>query len=521
MAFGFSKKKPPEDGDEDGRKDDPAFEPQPDKAREWVKFARASADSSNHAYALLQYAHGIRLDPESLPVHEAMYESAIHYFNNGGKPATGKDIRKLEEGSHPVHKFAAAEFAWMKDINNGSLALKLLEAIVKAEQTEFGHWFAPRSLAVLQKQKKLSKRSFIQARELYRQIGDWDSALRAAEMALHLDPSDAALEGEIKDIAAQRAMDQGRYAEETGDSAGFLKSVRDIDKQRELEEAEAISGGASVEERNLARWRMEYEKNPDVPDVINRYAQLVKTQGTPQALQESHDIYMRGFQNIGEYRFRAQAGDIQIELAELEAEAAKEASDGKPDDAALRDECERARSELLELQQSEYGERVKKYPTDRPLRFRLGMVEFLRGQYGDAMASFQIAKEEPKVRVRAGHMLGRCFAAEAWHTEAILEFKDALQHVEGTDKDAELSIRYDLMVSLMEEARIKRSSELASEAFEICSSIARKDITYRDIRDRRHEIGALISELSGGGGDGSAAGGSAGGPGGAGGPEAG
>ena len=53
------------------------------------------------------------------------------------------------------------------------------------------------------------------------------------------------------------------------------------------------------------------------------------------------------------------------------------------------------------------------------------------------------------------------------------------------------------MVSLIAHARDEQSVELAKRALDICSSIARKNITYRDIRVRRKEIDNLIKELSG------------------------
>ena len=252
MAFRFGKSKPTDDQDGDPRKEAAPFQPQPDKARRWFEHARVMADSFNFDSALVYYASGIGLDPSMMSAHEAMYEAAVQYFNKGSKPASGKEIRKLE-GSHPVEKFAAAEFAWMKDINNGTLALKLLDAVVKAEQFDFGHWFAPKALNVLQKQKKPSKNAFLQAKTCLAEIGAWNEALRAGEVALALDPMDADLESDLKDLSAQRAMDEGRYAEAGGEEGGFRKFVKDADRQRELEEASSIAGGQSIEQRNLQR----------------------------------------------------------------------------------------------------------------------------------------------------------------------------------------------------------------------------------------------------------------------------
>ena len=92
-------------------------------------------------------------------------------------------------------------------------------------------------------------------------------------------------------------------------------------------------------------------------------------------------------------------------------------------------------------------------------------------------------------------MLGRCFALEDWHSEAIAEYQEVLSNIDASDKEREMDIRYDLMVSMIASSRSDSNVELARDALEICSWIARKDITYKDIRDRRKEIDQLVREL--------------------------
>ena len=113
------------------------------------------------------------------------------------------------------------------------------------------------------------------------------------------------------------------------------------------------------------------------------------------------------------------------------------------------------------------------------------------------MECFQKAKDEPKLRVRSGHMLGRCFSHEGWHQEAVGEFREAIDHLDGAEKEREMPIRYDLMLSLIDLARDGQSAEDAREAAEICSAIVRKDISYRDIRQKRKEVDTLLKELGG------------------------
>ncbi len=475
------------------------FEPQPEKARRWFDHARTYADSFNYEYALVSYASGIKLDPTSMSAHEAMYEVAIKYMNKGGEAAKSKDIKGIAgDDSHPVAKFAAAEFAWMKDIANAGLAVDALEAAIKSGQLEFGHWISPKVLGVISRSKKMSKRMLVQAKDLFKQVHAWDEAIAAGQLAVRLDPSDNTLDHELKDLSAQRAMDAGGYEKAIGKEGGFRSFVKDEAKQRQLVEAEAIAGSASMDERNLARAKAEYDATPSVPDIINKYAQLVKKKGTPESEQLAFDIYMKGFKDTGEYRFRMAAGDIKIEQRRRDYEALQAKADENPSDSVLKSQADAVRRKLLELESGEVEERVAKYPTDRPLKLRLGEVQYALGRYEDAMAALQAAKDEPKLRVRAGHLLAKCFAAENWHMEAISEFKEALSAIDVVDKDRELAIRYDLMLSLVEHARTQRDVGLAREALDICSGIVRKNATYRDIRAKRKEVDQLIRDLTGG-----------------------
>jgi len=49
----------------------------------------------------------------------------------------------------------------------------------------------------------------------------------AGQLAVRLDPSDNALDHELKDISAQRAMDAGGYEKAAGKEGGFRTFVKD------------------------------------------------------------------------------------------------------------------------------------------------------------------------------------------------------------------------------------------------------------------------------------------------------
>lgn len=288
-------------------------------------------------------------------------------------------------------------------------------------------------------------------------------------------------------------MEQSGYNDAPGEEGGFRKFIKDADKQRDLAASDQLSGAGDSDARQLERARTEYEKTPDLPDAISRYAQLLRKQNAPEARALAREVLLRGYADIGEFRFKMAADDMDISDLEADVDALQQRL-AAGDQSVLAAHDSR-RAELLRLKAERFAERVEKYPTDRHLKFELGIVLYELGQYGEAMDTFQKSKDEPRLRVRAGHYLGLCFAAEDWHQEAISEFKEALTHIDATERERELDIRYDLMVSLMAQARQERSSDVAREAQEICSGIVRKNIGFRDIRTKRKEIDEIIKEI--------------------------
>jgi tetratricopeptide (TPR) repeat protein len=472
VAFSFRKKT----GDEITE----GVVPQPDKARPWLDHAQKAADPD---YALNCYAKAVGFDPTPMSTHEAMLQAAARYQQAGGKPASSKEIKGLTDDTGPAGRLAMAEFEWMKDPLNFKSAIKALGAAIDADQTELGKWIALKVFGLVGRQKKVSKSQLVGLVEQFTAVNAWDEAMRVGEMARAMDPSDGDLDAMLKDLSAQRAMDQGGYNEAAGQEGGFRSMVRDSDKQRELMEDETLAGSAGSEERTLQRAKLAYEAEPANPDTVNRYAQLLKRSGTPEAIKAAFDLYRGAHESTGEYRFKMAADDIVINEREAKVNAIEAKLAQSPDDADLQEKLAAARTKLYEAQSKAYQERVERYPTDRQRKYDLGRVQFALGDYEEAMAQFQASKDEPRLQVRAGHYLGRCFQAEGWYGEAVGEFEEAIKALDATQRDLELDVKYDLMVALVELARDENDVEAARKAKGICSGIARRKEVDEVIRD--------------------------------------
>lgn len=474
-------------------------QPQPEKAAKFLQHAGAIAKTGNNEYALQLFANAIKLDPGNMAAHNAMYESAVQYIQGGGKPATGKELKDVDDGTGNFAKLAAAEFIWMKDLNNLSAAMKLLEFAGKLKLEELGQWLSPRVLNLLRmhQKKKPNKKDWVLGKDLFSAVNAWNEAFACGEAAVAMDPSDGALIQELKQLTAARAIQQGGYNKTAGQEGGFRANIKDAEKQKQLTDQDAVAGTADVEARNLERAKKDYEERPEVPEHVQKYATLLRKKQTSEGEDQAHAIYMDGFKRLGEYRFRIAAGDIRIAQSRRTVRAAQEKATANPTDAAAQAASKAARDANLELEGAEFAERMERYPTDCGLKAEVGRIRFELGRFEDAMPCFQQAKDEAKYRVMAAHMLGKCFAAQGWHSEAVDEFKEAIRVLDAGNAERELDIKYDLMVSLMEQAKGERNAQAARDAAEICSYILRKNIAYRDIRDRRKQVDALVKEIAG------------------------
>ena len=329
--------------------------------------------------------------------------------------------------------------------------------------------------------------------ELFKSTDAWDQAIKVGQAALRMKPEDSVLERELNELAAERAMTEGGY-ENMGEEGGFRHLVKDMDKQRELEEEESLAGAAGSQERVLARAKKEFEDDPSSPDAVSSYVKALKKQETSEATKLAFQVLMKGYKTTQQYRFRMEAADIKIAMGlrrikKIENQLAKEPSE------ELKQYLDDNRREMQEFRKKEYQERAEKYPTDRKIRYQLGELAVIDGDLNLAMECFQKAKDEPRLRVHAGQELGRCFVKEGWFSEAVGEFKESIKALAGADNDTELSLRYDLMQALAMKAKKDGNIDLAKEAMDICSGIARKDISYRDIRECRRNLDTLVKEL--------------------------
>lgn len=485
-----------------GEGDSGGFKRDPRKARRFFEHAQAVADTRNYDYAIECYINGLRHEPDNLDKHEALRDVALRRKVAGGKPA-GLAEKFKSGGNTPVDKMLHAEMLWAKDPLNARLMRDVMKWAVEADQAEpelnlaeVAYWVGGLALEFNAQTPKPDKNLYIQLRDLFAQIQAFDKAVDACKMALRLDPNNEKLLGELKNLEAEKTMQEGGYSSgQKVEEGGFRRFVRDTQKQRELEQSDAIAKTASAVDEMIARRRAEFEEDPQDLDRLQKLVDALVAKEVDETENEAIKLLKQAWDQTGQYRYKVRIGDIQMKQLNRRIRQLKAQADQNPDDAEARKRLEEAARKRLAFELQEYQERVKNYPTDMGLRFELGKRLYQARSYDEAIGAFQQAKADPKFRAMAHEFLGSCYLHKGWYDEAIDTLEQGIEAHPVPDDRLALELRYLLMDALERSARKGQNQEQARRAREVASQILQTDINFRDIRLRVDKLRELVDQL--------------------------
>jgi tetratricopeptide (TPR) repeat protein len=175
-------------------------------------------------------------------------------------------------------------------------------------------------------------------------------------------------------------------------------------------------------------------------------------------------------------------GDLEIDrLEERRMDLLKE---GK------KEEAKRAEVELNKVRTRELRERVKAYPTDLNLRFKLGDMLFVQGEVDTAIQEFQQTVRDPKFRSDSHLRLGRAFKTKGQHDLALRQLEQAMDGQSGMSERVK-EILYEKGDTL---ERMGRKADARVEF----GKIYEFDIGFKDVGDRLRKLegGESASKLS-------------------------
>jgi tetratricopeptide (TPR) repeat protein len=465
------------------------------KARAWFKKAVALRDQRNYDYALECIITGLNFWPDAVEEgHMPLMSLALQRQQAGGKKPGMMDGMKLSmTGKDAKAAMLNAETLLSKDPSNPGYMDGVLKNAAKLDLVETVKFFAPKVLQSLREEKKANPARFKGYREILIEFCDrcdtrgdaatmadlLELAVASVELQLGSSPGDMALRDEQRDLAGKLTISKGKYSSSTT----FRDSVLDVDKQTLMQEQEQRGKQAESKlDALVVNARKELAANPGVAGKINALVDLLLKTERKKEEDEAIDVLLTAYQASQNYSFKMRADDIRLRQVarvtrQLKAKAQETGSEDDQQNARL------AEMDEIGTEMEVFRERVKNYPTDLRMKYRLGSALFRVGDYDEAIPVLQGAQGDPRNRTRALLMLGRCFHEKNLPGEAAEILKEALESYEMQGDDTHKELLYRLGVS-------HKAAGNKDEAKAVLGKLLRQDYNYADGHARK-----LVDEL--------------------------
>lgn len=445
----------------------------PGKGKAFFDRAEEVADTGNWDFAIELYLEGIQREPGNVERgHQPLREVSLKRKAQGGKAAGMMDALKHRGGKGPVEALVNVEYLLSKEPGGTNQMVQMLKAARALDHSVLVNWIGKIVLEG-QRQGKPNKAILLLVTDAFQDIEEYASAIAACEMARQLTPNDGSLGDRLNDLSARYTIKKGKYDQE----GSFAKGVKDMARQKELIQEDALVKGKDFLRAQIDRARDEYVELPEVAGKINALVDaLLKTEDEGDE-NEAVDVLTKAYKDTEVYQFKVRIGDIKIRQMVRRYRKLLTAGDKAGAMAQARKQ--------LAFELEEYTERAVNYPTDLAVKFELGKRQFLSGKYDEAIGALQQAQRDPRRHIQAMSYLGQAFARKEWYQEAAETYERALEAEMPENRKKDICYNLGDVYEKMGEL------EKAQNRF---SDLAQLDFNYRDTRDRLDNVRKKMRE---------------------------
>jgi tetratricopeptide (TPR) repeat protein len=444
----------------------------PRPVRELYERGSAALQRQNWDYAIVIFTQVLQTEPafydcrESLRACQSKRAGASGGFfkrflgTASNSPMIAKGQIMLR--NNPLEAIQIAEQILNGDPNSASAHKLLAEAALEADFPRT----AVLSLEIVHKNSPKDKEVALRLGEALTRAGQ---AAKAEHIYRELErayPNDQAILQALKNVVANRTMDEGGYEALSKGEGSYRDILKDKAESVSLEQEKREVKTGDVADRLIREHEARLAQEPRNVKLLRSIAEL---------FAQKRD-YDRALEYYNRILGTEGVSDPAIERAVAEMTAKKfDHALAQLDPAAptYADEKARIEAEKAAYQIAEAKRRVDKYPNDLQLRFELGQLYFQTGKVNDAIQEFQRAQANPHIRIPALNCLGQCFAQRGMNDLAVRTFQNALK--EKTDFDDEKKELVYYLGCVLEKMGKKE------EAIEQFKQIYEIDIGYRDV----------------------------------------
>ncbi|HEY8932372.1 MAG TPA: tetratricopeptide repeat protein [Rariglobus sp.] len=297
-------------------------------------------------------------------------------------------------------------------------------------------------------------------------------ALRAADELLKLKPQDGDALSLMRKAAIAQTTDKGNWEEK----GSFRDKLKDEAQAVMLEQASKIVTSEEMTQKLIDEALVRLHAQPDN---LNHYRSVADGYKKLNKLDEALD-YVRKARALpagaGDTTLAKQESDLKTAILEKRIKDLESQVAAAPGNAELSASLAKAKHDFAAMQLVEAKDYAERYPNDYAARFTLANLYFEAGDYQNAIANYQQAQKNPKVRISAITGMGKALKARKMFDLAVAQFQTAKAELPGMD-DLKKDVIYEL-------ASCYESMGKKTEAIAEYKIIYSEDIGFRDVADK-------------------------------------
>ena len=437
--------------------------------------AQQATVRSNFDYAIALYLEGLRYDPQDIEKgHKGLREAAVLRKSQGKRGGLTRFVSQIRAAVYQMlgrHKDAmlALEAALAHDPQNVMYLTQMMQLARRLDYVNVAIWSGELAAEETLKTKKPQKQIFTTLADLYEDQRRFRDAVEALNQAIKIDPSDRTLDKRARDLAASSSIEDSRLESVTD----FHDMIRD----RRQASASAIQQVIRTEEQlddQYAELKAALDADPENPVKMQALADCEARRGH---IDTAMTLLKQALAQSKDYRYKARMDDLRMAEYRARLRELDDQIEANPDRADLKAEHKKISQEQNTFELAVYLERQRQYPTDLSIRLELGIRQYSKGLFDEAIVSFQQASRDPKRNVQALNLLGQCFFATKLYQEAQNQFETALERHEMTGDAFAKELQYNLAMTLEIQGKLPG-------AIEWFSRIVQQDYQYRDAAKR-------------------------------------
>lgn len=440
----------------------------------WLK-AVTAVELHNYRYAISLLQAVLKETPEFLEGRKMLRSAAIGATKGKRSFLSGFSTISLKGSSmvkkDPIAAMEMAEKALENEPYSGPANNLLKDAANAAGMPEIAAF----ALETLAAGNPKDTKVLHQLAEHYSQQGQGDKAVAVYNRIGELNPSDLIALKRGKDAAAASTIKSGGW--ETA------KDYRDLMKDKEmavsLEQQGRVVRSEEVIDRQLSELHQRAEQEPTNLDVARRIAALYEERKDYENALAWYD-WANDLAKGTDPVLDRKSSEVRLKMLNAAISSREEylqAIGPEHSEAAnYQNELDDLKKQRAEMLMGEARRRVERNPTDLQLRYELGEQLMAADHFSDAIPELQKARNNPNVRLKAMHLLGRCYREKAMLDLAAKQFTDAAHEMpimDGLKKD----VLYDLGTTFEEMGDKQKSLECMKQIYDV-------DYGYKDVAER-------------------------------------